>query len=596
MQVFSRPGAGDREVPPHRFHIPVMGTAFTIDTPIKVAKYGIASVISIVDDDLLERMRAYWSRRSGREYRPIPKDPLADSRARRIAAYLDLVAALVRQEFEALKKAPLRAGSEIVRYLELLPEEARLKRLYRRWQATRSPAVEAAIRSGLRPGRIEANVMTKVDQPTHHRGRPLPTEMNYAHAAVRGFAESGLEGALCLSAGMNPRLYSYLARFKDFFADEAGRIKKEIILKVSDFRSALTQGKFLAKKGLWVSEFRVESGLNCGGHTFATPGILMGPILEEFRRRREELVATLFGIYRTALKKLGKPVPAEPPAQRITAQGGVGNAFEQRLLLERYGLDSVGWGSPFLLVPEATVVDDATRADLAAAGEEDLELSGASPLGVPFNVLKKATMGQRMHDWYRSGKPGSPCPKGFLEYNTEYTERPICTASRAYQYRKIREIEARLEGPERKAAIGRVLERQCLCVGLAEPAHLSFELEPQMREPAGVSVCPGPNLAYFQGSYSLEEMVDHIYGRRTLPLDPSRPHMFVKELRLYRDYLKDLERGRFGSEKEQSPAYRRTYLENLAEGVRYYLAHLEELGLRPWRAELEAALPAPAPA
>ena len=596
MQVSFRPGRGDREVLPHRFHIPVMGTAFSIATPIKVAKYGIASVISIVDDDLVERMRAYWSRRTGRAYRPIEKDVAADSRARRITAYLDLVAAVVRQEFDALRKAPLRAGSEIVRYLELLPEDHRLKRLYRRWQARPEPALEAEIRAGLRPGRIEANVMTKVDQPAYHRGRALPVEMNHAHAAVRGFAQSELEGGLCLSAGMNPRLYSYLAQFRDFFADEAGRIKKEIILKVSDFRSALTQGKFLAKKGLWVSEFRIESGLNCGGHAFATPGVLLGPILEEFRRRREELVATLFGVYRTALEKLKRPVPAEPPALRVTAQGGVGNAFEQRLLIERYGLDSVGWGSPFLLVPEVTVVDDATRADLAEAGEEDLELSGASPLGVPFHVLKKATMGRQMHAWYRSGKPGSPCPKGFLEFNDEYTERPICTASRAYQYRKIREIEARLDGPEREAAIQRVLERQCLCVGLAEPAHLAFALEPQMREPTGVSVCPGPNLAYFKGTYTLEEMVGHIYGKKALPLDPNRPHVFVKELRLYQDYLKDLERGRFGSEKEQSPAYRRTYLENLAEGVRYYLAHLEELGLTPWRAELEAALPAPAPA
>jgi len=314
----------------------------------------------------------------------------------------------------------------------------------------------------------------------------------------------------------------------------------------------------------------------------------MGPILEEFKRRRDELVETLFGIYRAALEKLKKPVPKEPPPLRITAQGGVGNALEQRLLTKRYGLDSVGWGSPFLLVPEVTIVDEATRAELAAAGEEDLALSGASPLGVPFHVLKRASMGARMREWYAEGRPGSPCPKGHLEFNDEYTERPICTASRAYQYRKIKEIEASLEGRAREEAIARVLEKQCLCVGLAEPAHLSFELEPQMKEPAGVSVCPGPNLAYFQGTYTLEEMVDHIYGRAEIPLDPDRPHVFVKELRLYRDYLKDLERGRFGSEKEQSPAYRRTYLENLAVGARYYLEHAEELGLLPWREELAA--------
>ena len=31
----------------HNFYIPVMGTGFTIDTPLKVAKYGISSVVSL---------------------------------------------------------------------------------------------------------------------------------------------------------------------------------------------------------------------------------------------------------------------------------------------------------------------------------------------------------------------------------------------------------------------------------------------------------------------------------------------------------------------------------------------------------------------
>ena len=43
--------------PVHTFHIPVMGTAFTIDTPIKVARFGISSVMSIGDDELCETMR-----------------------------------------------------------------------------------------------------------------------------------------------------------------------------------------------------------------------------------------------------------------------------------------------------------------------------------------------------------------------------------------------------------------------------------------------------------------------------------------------------------------------------------------------------------
>ena len=45
----------------HTFHIPVMGLAYTIDSPIRVAQYGIASVISITDDDLIEKMAAFYS-------------------------------------------------------------------------------------------------------------------------------------------------------------------------------------------------------------------------------------------------------------------------------------------------------------------------------------------------------------------------------------------------------------------------------------------------------------------------------------------------------------------------------------------------------
>ena len=40
----------------HTFNIPVMGLAYTIDSPIRVAHLGISSVISIMDDELIEKM------------------------------------------------------------------------------------------------------------------------------------------------------------------------------------------------------------------------------------------------------------------------------------------------------------------------------------------------------------------------------------------------------------------------------------------------------------------------------------------------------------------------------------------------------------
>jgi hypothetical protein len=52
----------------------------------------------------------------------------------------------------------------------------------------------------------------------------------------------------------------------------------------------MIQGNFLAKKGLWISEYRIESGLNCGGHAFATEGMLLGPIMEEFKLKKNDLI------------------------------------------------------------------------------------------------------------------------------------------------------------------------------------------------------------------------------------------------------------------------------------------------------------------
>src|SRR3989339_1373727 len=231
--------------------------------------------------------------------------------------------------------------------------------------------------------------MTKVDKANYNsEGTQLPHEFNDAHAALRGFAISDLESSIIFSAGMNPKLYSFIETFKDFYPNEESSFKKKIVVKVSDFRSALIQGKFLAKKGLWVSEYRIESGLNCGGHAFATDGLLLGPILEEFKNKKDELLKTLKEIYLPALIKKEIIVDAEKLNYDVTVQGGVGKSSEHEFLLRYYGVKSVGWGSPFLLVPEVMNVDDYTLHKLAAAGEEDLYLSDISPLGVPFNSLR----------------------------------------------------------------------------------------------------------------------------------------------------------------------------------------------------------------
>src|SRR5690625_5472470 len=117
---------------------------------------------------------------------------------------------------------------------------------------------------------------------------------------------------------MNPRLFHYMSSFPQFDADENGVFDKKVVIKVSDYRSALIQGKYLAKKGIWVSEFRVESGLNCGGHVFPTEGLLMGTILQEFKERKPELETEIFELNKKALEEKGKRTFATPHPIRIT--------------------------------------------------------------------------------------------------------------------------------------------------------------------------------------------------------------------------------------------------------------------------------------
>ena len=74
----------------HSFYIPVMGIGFTIDTPLKVAQYGIDSVISLVDDILLEKLRKMYSEKFEVPYKEIT-DKIEDFRAKRITSYLNLI-------------------------------------------------------------------------------------------------------------------------------------------------------------------------------------------------------------------------------------------------------------------------------------------------------------------------------------------------------------------------------------------------------------------------------------------------------------------------------------------------------------------------
>ncbi|MDP3354215.1 MAG: hypothetical protein Q8S44_10805, partial [Flavobacteriaceae bacterium] len=497
----------------HSFHIPVMGIGFTIDTPLKVAPYGIDSVISLVDDMLFEKLRKMYSEKFELPYHEI-SEKIEDFRAKRITAYLNLISSQTEKKFENLKNSAAEISQELHDYFEMLPDSSTIKEEFKRLKEKylNIDELKSWINNNVKMGSIDVNIMTKLDKVNYKNGKPLDHEYNDAHAALRGYANSDLNSSIVFSAGMNPRLYSYIEQFTDFYPNENGDIKKKIILKVSDYRSALIQGKFLAKKGLWVSEYRIESGLNCGGHAFATDGFLMGPILAEFRDKREELIQTTYEILVDSLSTKNYTIPKVTLPLLITAQGGVGTAEEHQFLLEHYQMDAVGWGTPFLLVPEATNVDEFTLHKLIDAKEEDLYLSNISPLGVPFNSLRGNSKDAEKLSFIEKGKPGSSCPKKYLVSNTEFTDKAICSASSKYQKLKLNELDSlEISEVEKIKKFDQIVDKSCICVGLGTSVLLNYNISTKI-EGNGVSICPGPNMAYFSRKLSLKEMVNHIYG------------------------------------------------------------------------------------
>lgn len=562
----------------HQFHIPVMGIAFTIDTPLKVSQYGIDSVISLVDDFLLEKLRKMYCNKYEISYTEIT-EKTEDFRAERITSYLNLIKTLADKKFEELKNAAIDKHTEIKDYFNMLPNYSKIKQEFNRLTADCFDLnkIREWLSNNLSMGSIDVNIMTKLDKENHINGDKLPVEFNDAHAALRGYANSDLESSIILSAGMNPRLYGYLETFNDFYPNENGEIKKEIILKVSDYRSALIQGKFLAKKGLWINEYRIESGLNCGGHAFASDGLLLGPILSEFKNKREELFQSTYKLLTQALAAKNKPIPKKELAIKITAQGGVGTNEEHQFLIDYYNVDSVGWGTPFLLVPEVSNVEEQTRNELKEAKEDDLYLSPISPLGIPFNNLRNNSKDLEKMGLVKNGTPGSSCPKKYVVSNTEFTEMPICESSRQYQKLKLEELDKENLSPERyKKEFDRITAKACVCTGLGASILIMNNINSKS-EGSTVSICPGPNMAYFSKEMNLKELVHHIYGESNVISRTDRPNMFNKELDIYIDFLRDKFENSSDSITAKQKKYFLTFAANIQDGIDYYNQLFNEL-------------------
>lgn len=521
-----------------------MGTGHSIDTPIRIAPLGITSVISLVDDLLLEKVRKYYSEKYGLHYVNIARDA-EDGRATRITAYLDTVREIVHNKIEEIRKQPFFENNNKRKYFDLLPAESPLKKDYKRLLNMKPGHGREALANDLsrrmKPGSIDVNIMVKLDRTNFDsNGQPLSNEFSDAKAGLRGYANSNLQSGIVFSAGINQRLFSYMTRFRDFYRDKMGHIKKRIILKVSDFRSALIQGKFLAKKGLEVYEFRIESGLNCGGHAFATNGILLPSVLKEFKEKCKNLTAEFQPLIQKHYKKMGWLYPESALKNRplITVQGGIGTHGEVLRLKEDFNIDITGWASPFLLVPETTRVDASTRELLRQAQEEELFLSDVSPLGIPFNNVRNTGSEIWTRKRVQEGRPGSPCLKSALVSNTEFTEKPICLASRKYQKTKLEEINKMAVSEDAKAKLSRkIMQKTCICDHLGNGALIDLGIAGEKNSPQ--AICPGPNISWFNKFYTLQEMVDHIYGRGPALISSRRPHMFAKETAMYVDYFEE---------------------------------------------------------
>ena len=161
---------------------------------------------------------------------------------------------------------------------------------------------------------------------------------------------------------------------------------------------------------------------------------------------------------------------------------------------------------------------------------------------------------------------------------------PICRASRGYQRRKLKILAEEGYTQEQLSVMREdILSKSCICNDLGGTVKIKNDIDLD----ALPAICPGPNIVNFSRIATLEEMVNHIYGRFNQLIHPDRPHMFERELALYINYLREeIEKISIGlSTRKQE--YFDDFKQNLCDGIEYYRRFPESIIKDKWNSFLE---------
>ena len=160
--------------------------------------------------------------------------------------------------------------------------------------------------------------------------------------------------------------------------------------------------------------------------------------------------------------------------------------------------------------------------------------------------------------------------KGYLRFCEDCGDEPVCRASRTYQTWKLAELDASgLSAEDIRQHRSNVLAKTCICHELGGTILRQLGITDRV-SPA---ICPGPSTPRFDRVYSLDEMVDNVYGRSELIADSVAYNTFLLEAQLYVDYLvrgsSGVIEGSFAG--DESTDWEK-FATNLRAGMEYYAA------------------------